>query len=103
MENSDKNYLKIKETLEEGNFQQRFNYYEMKEDGISMYKGKVYVPNLGEIKNAILKEMHNVPYVEHPGYHKIIAAVRSQYFWPRMKKEVANYIVRCLEFQKVKT
>jgi hypothetical protein len=29
--------------------------------------------------------------------------VRSQYFWPGMKKEVANYISKCLECQKVKT
>jgi hypothetical protein len=47
--------------------------------------------------------MHNVPYVGHPGYQKTIAAVRSQYFWSRMKKQVANYIATCLECQKVKT
>jgi hypothetical protein len=41
--NSDQQYLKIKETLQQGNFQQKFNYYELKEDGILMYKGKVYV------------------------------------------------------------
>jgi hypothetical protein len=61
------------------------------------------VPNFGELKNAVLKEMHNVSYVGHPGHQKTIATVRSQYFWPIMKKEVANYIARCLEFQKLKT
>jgi hypothetical protein len=74
----------------------------MKEDGILMYKGKVYVSNSKEIKIEMLKEMHNVPYAGHPGYHKTNAAVISQYFWPGMKKEVANYIVTCLEFQKLK-
>ena len=34
---------------------------------------------------------------------KTIATIRNQYFWPGMKKEVANYIARCLECQKVKT
>jgi hypothetical protein len=43
--NSDQQYLKIKETLQQGNLQQKFNYYELKEDGILMYKGKIYVPN----------------------------------------------------------
>ena len=47
--------------------------------------------------------MHNVPYVGHPRYYKTIVEIRCQYFWPRMKKEVANYIARCLECQKVKT
>jgi hypothetical protein len=68
-----------------------------------MYKGKVYVSNSSELKNAMLKEMRNVPYVGHPRYHKKIAIVRSQYFWLGMKKEVANYIAGCLEWKKVKT
>jgi hypothetical protein len=101
--NSDQQYLKIKETLQQGNLQQKFKYYELKEDGILMYRGKVYVSNSSEMKNTVMREMHNVPYVGHPGYQKTIAVVRSQYFWPGMKKEVANYIARCLECQKVKT
>jgi hypothetical protein len=43
-----------------------------------MYRGKVYVPNLREMKNTVLREMHNMSYVGHPGYHKSIAVVRSQ-------------------------
>jgi hypothetical protein len=50
----------------------------------------------------VSREMHNVLYVGHPGYQKIIAAVKSQYFWPGMKKEVVDYIVGFLECQKVK-
>jgi hypothetical protein len=103
VENSDHHYVEIKETLHQGNFQQKSNYYELKEDGILRYKGKVYVPNFGEMKNALLKEMNNVPYVGHPRYQKTIAAIRIQCFWPGMKKEVANYIAKCLECQKVKT
>jgi hypothetical protein len=101
--NSDQNYLKIKETLQQENFQQKFNYYELKVDGILVYKGKVYVPNSSELKNAVLKEMHKVPYAGHRGYQKRIVAVRCQYIWPGMKKQVANYIAMCLECQKVKT
>jgi hypothetical protein len=44
----------------------------------------------------VLKGMHNVPYVRHPGYQKIIVAVKRQYFWPDMKKEVVDYIAICL-------
>jgi hypothetical protein len=61
------------------------------------------VSNSSEMKSEVLKEIHNVPYVGHPGYQKTVAAVRNQYFWPRMKKEVSNYIARCLECHKVKT
>jgi hypothetical protein len=50
----------------------------------------------------ILKEMHNVPYPGHLGYQKTIKVVKSQYYWPSMKKEVIDFIAKCLECQKVK-
>jgi hypothetical protein len=74
----------------------------MKEDGLLMHKNRIYVPSSGELRNLVLKEMHNVPYVGHPGYQKTIAAVRSQFFWPGMKKDVVDYISRCMECQRVK-
>jgi hypothetical protein len=51
---------------------------------------------------VILHEMHNVPYAGHPGYQKIVAVFKSHYFWPGMKKDIAEYIARCIECQKVK-
>jgi hypothetical protein len=57
-----------------------------------MYKGKVYVTNYSESKNTVMREMHNMTYAKHLGYHKTIAVVRSQYFWSGIKKEVDNYI-----------
>jgi len=53
--NSDQHCLKIKETLQQGNLQQKFTYYELKEDGILMYKDKVYVSNSREMKNIGLR------------------------------------------------
>jgi hypothetical protein len=68
-----------------------------------MYRGKIYVLNSNELKNKVLREMHNVPYVGNSRYQKTIVALRSQYFFSIMKKEVANYIAIFLECQKVKT
>jgi hypothetical protein len=95
--NSNQHHVKIKEALQQGNFQQKFKYYGLKEDGIHMYKGKIYVSNSSKLKNAMLKEMHNVSYARHLVYQKTIATMRSQYFWPEMKKKVVNYIAKCLE------
>jgi hypothetical protein len=44
-----------------------------------------------------LKEIHNVPYVRHLGYHKTIAMVRRKLFCLEMKKDVVNYTVICME------
>ena len=67
-----------------------------------MHKNRIYVPSSGELRNLVMKEMHDVPYVEHPGYQKTITTVRSQFFWSGMKKDVADYIARCMECQKAK-
>ena len=75
--NLDQHYLKLKEILQQGNFQQKFNSYELKEDGVLRYKGKVYVSNSSEMKNVVLKKMHNFLYVINLGYHKTIVVVRS--------------------------
>jgi hypothetical protein len=40
--------------------------YEIKEDGLLMHKNRIYVPSSRELRNLVLKEMHNVPYVRHP-------------------------------------
>jgi hypothetical protein len=51
--------------------------YEIKEDGLLMHKNRIYVPSSKELRNLVLKEMHNVSYVGHLGYQKTITAVRS--------------------------
>jgi hypothetical protein len=76
--------------------------YTMGADGLLLYKNIVYVPNVRELKLTILKEMHNVAYDGHPGYQKTVAAVKSHYFWPGLKKEITEYIASCMECQKVK-
>jgi hypothetical protein len=90
------------EKLQQGNLQHKIEEYKLDNDEILMYKGKIYVPNSHELKNMILREMHNVPYVGHLGYQKTIATIKSQYYWPGMKKEVVDFISKCLECQRVK-
>ena len=49
-----------------------------------------------------MQEMNNVPYAGHPRYRQTIAVVKKAYYWLVMKKEVAMYIGRCLECQRIK-
>jgi hypothetical protein len=98
----DFHYKELVAKLQQGNLQQKIEEYKLDNDEILKYRGRIYVPNSQELKNMILGEMHNVPYDGHPRYQITIAAVKSQYYWPGMKKEVAYFISRCLECQKVK-
>jgi hypothetical protein len=53
--------------------------------------------------NSVMKEMYNVPYVEHLRYQKTIVEIRGQYFSSGMQKDVVVYIAICMERQRVKT
>jgi hypothetical protein len=98
----DLQYKELVEKLQQGNLQQKIEEYKLDNDEIMKYRGIIYVPNSHELKNVILREMHNVPYVGHPCYQKTIAVAKSQYYWPGMKKEVVDFIAKCLECRKVK-
>ena len=74
----------------------------MEEDGILTYKGRIYIPDVAELRRVVMDEIHQAPYSGHPGYQKIIATARKQYFWPGMKKDMAKYISRCMKCQQLK-
>jgi hypothetical protein len=82
----DLQYMELVAKLQQGKVLQGAEDYKFGVDATLWYKNRVYVPNIQELKLMILKEMHNVPYARHPGYQKIVAAVKSHYFWPGMKK-----------------
>jgi hypothetical protein len=82
--------------LQQGNLQQKIEDYKLENDEILIYRGRIYEKSSHELKILILREMHNVPYVGHPGYRKTIAAVKSQYYWSGIKKEVVDFITKCL-------
>ena len=100
--NSNLQYMELVTKLQQGKMQQKVEDYELGIDGILRYRNKVYVTNSQELRSVILKEMHNVPYVGHPRYQKIVSVVKSQYYWPGMKREIVEYIAKFLEFQRVK-
>jgi hypothetical protein len=100
--NADLQYRGLVAKLQQRERPQTRESYTLGTDGLLLYKNRVYVPNVQELKLAILKEMRNLAYVGHPGYQKTVAAVKRHYFSLGLKKEITKYIARCMEFQKVK-
>ena len=74
----------------------------MEEDGILTYNNRIYIPNIADLRRVVMDEIHQVPYPGHPRYHKTVATARKQYVWPGMKKDIAEYISRCMKCQQVK-
>jgi len=54
------------------------------------YKDKLPILDLVEFKKLSWYEMHKKPYSRYLGYEKMIAIIRTLYFWPRMEKGIEN-------------
>ena len=63
---------------------------------------RIYVPDINELRQRILKESHHSCYSVHPGITKMYHDVKSQYWWPGMKKDVADFVSSRLTCQQVK-
>jgi len=50
----------------------------------------------------ILEEAHKSKLSMHPGTTKIYQDLKKMYWWPKMKREVAQYVAKCLVCQKAK-
>ncbi|XP_048228301.1 uncharacterized protein LOC125369566 [Ricinus communis] len=73
-----------------------------RDDGMWVMKTRVYVPNVAALKQKILWEAHNSPYSMHPGSTKMYNNLKPHYWWSGMKREVAEYVAKCLTCQQVK-
>ena len=60
------------------------------------------VPNVDNLRKEILDEAYDTPYAMHPGTTKMYKTLRQHYWWPGMKKDVAEFVSRCLICQQVK-
>jgi hypothetical protein len=96
-------YKDLVEKILQGEIPLKVKNYKLETDGTLLYKNIIDVPNVHDLKLMILNEMHNVPYVGPPRYQKTMATIKSHYFFPSIKKEIVEYIARCMECQKVKS
>ncbi|KAD0325810.1 hypothetical protein E3N88_44451 [Mikania micrantha] len=55
-----------------------------------------------ELRTLICDEAHKSRYSVHPGADKMYQDLRTSYWWPGMKKDIALYVGKCLTCSKVK-
>jgi hypothetical protein len=65
------------------------------DEGVSWYKGRIYVPNVKELKDKILCEAHESTYSIHPRGSKMYHDIKVTYWWYGMKRDVAEYVALC--------
>ncbi|GJV80085.1 putative reverse transcriptase domain-containing protein, partial [Tanacetum coccineum] len=76
---------------------------EQRSDRTLYYLDRMWVPLNGEVRTLIMDKAHKSKYSVHPGADKMYYDLRDRYWWPRMKKDIAEYVSKCLICLKVKT
>ncbi|GJU84179.1 retrotransposon protein, putative, ty3-gypsy subclass [Tanacetum coccineum] len=75
---------------------------EQRSDGTLYYLDRIWVPLKGEVRTLIMDEAYKSKYSVHPGADKMYYDLRDRYWWPGMKKDIAEYVSKCLTCLKVK-
>ena len=71
------------------------------QNDILMMGSRICVLDIDNLHQKILEETHTAPYAMHPEITKMYNTLRPHYWWPKMKKDVADYISKCLTCQQV--
>jgi Integrase zinc binding domain len=65
------------------------------ENGLVMFKGKVFVPGTNQLQEEVMNIHHDGPMEGHPGVYRSIELVERNYWWPTLRKDVESYVSGC--------
>nr|GEY79867.1 hypothetical protein [Tanacetum cinerariifolium] len=75
---------------------------ERREDRSLYFLDRIWVSLVGGVRTITMDETHKTRYFVHPGVDKMYHDIRNMYWWPRMKRDIAIYVSKCLTCSKVK-
>ena len=76
--------------------------FTVNENGVLYYKDRVCVPNCNDLRKSILEEAHSGFFAIHPGSTKMYRDLKMSFWWFGMKKDVSEFVTKCLVCQRVK-
>nr|GEX62680.1 reverse transcriptase domain-containing protein [Tanacetum cinerariifolium] len=76
--------------------------FEIRSNGVRCFKGRLWLPLFGGIRDMIMHESHKSKYSIHPGSDKMYQDLKKLYWWPNMKHDIATFVSKCLTSAKVK-
>ena len=76
--------------------------FSVREDGSLYFQNRLCVPADNELMKELLHEAHNSVFTMHPGGKKMYQDLKQYYWWRGMKRDVTEYVSKCLTCQQVK-
>ncbi|KAL4282674.1 hypothetical protein GQ457_16G021220 [Hibiscus cannabinus] len=76
--------------------------FRFRDEGVLCFKDRIVVPDDSELRRTILTEAHSSPFAMHPGSTKMYRDLKGEYYWVGLKKDVAEFVSKCMVCQRVK-
>ena len=92
-------FVKEVHKIMNGEIGENFN---ITQDGVLTLRGRVCVPNVDDLRKLIMEEAHCSAYAMHPGSTKMYHTIKENYWWLGMKRDIANFVSKCLVCQQLK-
>ena len=70
--------------------------------GVVWFGDRLVVPKKPDLRKQILDEAHLSKFSIHPGRNKMYQDLKQNFWWTRMKREIAKYVSECDTCQRVK-
>jgi hypothetical protein len=90
----------IKQKLSQG--EAKYSCFHMDHQEILWFNNRIVVSKNHQLRKQILDEAHLSKFAIHPSSTKMYQDLRQNFWWTRMKREIAMYVSECDTCQRVK-
>jgi hypothetical protein len=96
----DKGVKIIKQQLAKG--EEKYKCFQEDPKGILRFNGRMVVPKNHQLRKQRMDEAHLSKFAIQPGSTKMYQDLKQNFWWTRMRREIAKYVSECDVCQRVK-
>ena len=53
------------------------------------------MPESSEIRRLMIAELHDIPFMAHPGINRTVSRVRTSFYWKGMASDIREFVEAC--------
>jgi len=81
---------------------EEMNKYGLDREGSLRKNGRLVVPNVNGLRDEVLRECHHSKLTIYPTGNKMYRYMKQTYYWEGMKRDIEEFISKCMNCQLVK-
>jgi hypothetical protein len=75
--------------------EEKYKFFRVDHEGVLWFNKRIVVPKDHRLRKQILDKAHLSKFSMHPGSTKMYQDLKQNFWWTRMKREIAQYVSEC--------